>query len=170
MAGKVYTMDQLARAFQVWPPKQRGQFVRTLNGEMKLLAKYIKRKFFRTRGQRRRRVIIDRTGALRNSVRAFKVKLRGGILEAGVQMGGASAPYAPFIEHGTRGPYIIVPKRPGGWLRWKREDGSFAFAKRVVHPGIRARAPLSRGVKMRQKKIFRSIQKAHFKQLKQVFG
>lgn len=49
--------------------------------------------------------------------------------------------YAPYVEHGTGlwGPehkkYLIVPKKPGGTLRWTNSVGQTVFAARVMHPG-----------------------------------
>lgn len=50
--------------------------------------------------------------------------------------------YGPDIEFGTGlyGPehrrYLIVPKRPGGVLRWRDpKTGRIIFARRVMHPG-----------------------------------
>lgn len=47
-----------------------------------------------------------------------------------------------FVHEGTRGPYPITPKRPGGFLRWSSpRTGGYVFARRVMHPGIRIRQP-----------------------------
>lgn len=49
--------------------------------------------------------------------------------------------YAPHVEFGTGlwGPehrkYLIVPKKPGGWLAWRGPGGEMIFARRVMHPG-----------------------------------
>ena len=50
--------------------------------------------------------------------------------------------YAPHVEHGTGlwGPehrrYLILPKRPGGSLRWRDpRTGRVIFARAVMHPG-----------------------------------
>jgi hypothetical protein len=49
--------------------------------------------------------------------------------------------YAPDVEWGTGlwGPlhakYLIVPKKPDGWLHWVGADGRDVFAKKVWHPG-----------------------------------
>jgi hypothetical protein len=50
--------------------------------------------------------------------------------------------YAPDVEYGTGlwGPshakYLIEPKRPGGFLRWRDpHTGRYVYAKRVMHPG-----------------------------------
>lgn len=75
----------------------------------------------------------DRTGALRKSI-GYKVE--GTSLLDGIE--GtlfATAPHAIFIEDGTR-PHTILPK--GQYLRFK-SGRRWVFAKRVDHPGIRAR-------------------------------
>lgn len=55
---------------------------------------------------------------------------------------GTDVDYAPYVEHGTGlwGPdnseYIIRPRKPGGYLRWKdKETGEWIYAKEVHHPG-----------------------------------
>ena len=46
------------------------------------------------------------------------------------------APYAPFVDRGTR-PHVIEPKSPGGVLAFKVK-GQMVFAKKVNHPGTKA--------------------------------
>jgi hypothetical protein len=46
------------------------------------------------------------------------------------------APYAPYVDQGTR-PHEIKPKRPGGVLVFKM-NGQTVFAKKVHHPGTKA--------------------------------
>ncbi len=62
------------------------------------------------------------------------------------------APQALWTDEGTRGPYIIRPRNPGGMLRfyWPRGfegPGNYAF-RYVTHPGIAAqhwfRKPMQR--------------------------
>lgn len=55
---------------------------------------------------------------------------------------GTDVEYAPFVEHGTGlwGPfhakYLIVPKKPGGFLLWYDiQTGRPMFRHRVMHPG-----------------------------------
>ena len=56
---------------------------------------------------------------------------------------GATAPHAVFVEKGTR-PHVILPRRPGGVLRFSVGIapavglGRVVFTKRVHHPGTRA--------------------------------
>lgn len=72
----------------------------------------------------------DRTGALRNSVRRVDVSE----WRQKVVSGGGPAPYAVFIEHGTR-PHIIVGN-PTLTFMWKGVRVHFRY---VNHPGTRAR-------------------------------
>lgn len=58
---------------------------------------------------------------------------------------GPNVPYAPYQEFGTgergefpTGPYEIKPKNPGGVLVFK-VNGKTVYAKKVKHPGIKAR-------------------------------
>lgn len=168
--ARVFTIDQMAMAFQAWPPKQRRKLVRTMNREMEGLSVYIKKRFFRNSGKRRQTIIINRTGALERSVKAIKVRLKGGLLTSGVQMGGMSAPHAKFLEYGTRGPYPITPKRPGGWLRFMGKEGKYVFRRMVMHPGIKAREPLGKGVRARRGPILKAMAKDHAVLLKKMFG
>jgi len=48
------------------------------------------------------------------------------------------AEYAPYIEFGTRGPYVIRPKERKA-LKIPVEDRGYILRKKVVHPGIRPR-------------------------------
>ena len=61
--------------------------------------------------------------------------------------------YAPYVEHGTGlwGPehrkYLIVPKKPGGFLSWvDPRTGRRVFARQVWHPGSPGAHMVSRGV------------------------
>lgn len=56
-----------------------------------------------------------------------------------------NAPYGLFMEVGTR-PHIIVPRRPGGWLRWRTKTGERRRARLVHHPGTRPYAYLRRAL------------------------
>lgn len=77
-------------------------------------------------------------------------ELRASIEVRPIQGGAEISPdtvYEAYVEFGTgihseypgaqRQPYIIEPKNPGGALRFMVQ-GEWVFAKRVVHPGIRA--------------------------------
>lgn len=72
-----------------------------------------------------------RTGALRSSI---QVSFRGP-LYAEI---GPSVFYGVFQEFGTRGPYEIRPKRPGGVLVFT-VNGTRVVTKKVTHPGLDAR-------------------------------
>ena len=50
---------------------------------------------------------------------------------------GPSASYGAYQEFGTRGPYEIHPRRPGGRLVFQVE-GKTVYAKKVTHPGLKA--------------------------------
>lgn len=60
------------------------------------------------------------------------------VYESGTETG---VDHAPYVEWGTGlwGPkhakYLIVPKKPGGWLHWIGPDGGDVFARKVWHPG-----------------------------------
>jgi hypothetical protein len=76
----------------------------------------------------------DRTGLLTNSI--DKGDLEGSFKSQDLTITvSAGAPYAVFVEEGTR-PHKIRPRFRKS-LRWPVEGG-FAFAKEVDHPGTRA--------------------------------
>ena len=73
--------------------------------------------------------------------------------------------YAPYVEHGTGlwGPkhakYLIVPKRPDGWLRWIDPDtGNPVFAKRVMHPGSPGNHMFEIGVAIAEQEFEREVE------------
>lgn len=83
-----------------------------------------------------------KSGALRRSI---DVTYEQGGLQADVM---PDTEYASYVEFGTglhntllplgsRKPYVIEPKEPGGSLKFTAGDGSTVFAKRVIHPGIK---------------------------------
>ena len=74
-------------------------------------------------------VIPRRSGRL---ARSLRVSGRPGRRE--IVMGGASAPYAPYVEYGAR-PHVIRPRRAEA-LRFV-VDGEVVYARRVHHPGTR---------------------------------
>lgn len=51
---------------------------------------------------------------------------------------GPTVHYGPFQEFGTKGPYTIEPRRPGGVLVFE-VNGTKVFTKKVTHPGLKAR-------------------------------
>lgn len=69
----------------------------------------------------------SRTGKLARSIRATRVKSNEYRLEA-------TAPYAGYVEHGTK-PHIITP-RNGSFLRFV-VGGKVVYARRVRHPGTK---------------------------------
>lgn len=165
--AKTFTPEEYAGAFTGWPKGSEKRVRGSLNKEMGLLVGFIRRTYFRRSGMRRSSVIVSRTGALERSVGVVRAKRRGaGVLQAGVKM---DAPHARFIERGTQGPYVIVPRRKKV-LRFELQDGTVVFTRRVVHPGIRARAPLGRGVARRQVGISKRLNEAYGTQLVASFG
>ena len=79
-----------------------------------------------------------RTGRLRRSIRV--VEGAGGYV---VLMGGHGAPYAQFVEYGSR-PHIIRARRAMA-LRFEVR-GEVVYAKYVRHPGTRAQRILARAM------------------------
>lgn len=71
-----------------------------------------------------------RTGALRQSISIHY----DGPTKATI---GPEVPYGAFQEFGTKGPYAIAPKKPGGVLVFQT-GGKTVFARKVMHPGVKA--------------------------------
>lgn len=77
-----------------------------------------------------------KTGAMRQSLFARAIP-KGREVGHDLQR----APHARFVQFGTR-PHVITPSKKKA-LRWPA-GGTFAFAKRVNHPGYRGDAYLAR--------------------------
>lgn len=83
-----------------------------------------------------------RSGALRNS---WRVEGPGPYAAGGHEGFRATVStnvsYGPHVEHGTglfgpkHAPYQILPRNPGGVLRFVGKDGRIVFARSVLHPG-----------------------------------
>lgn len=84
------------------------------------------------------RLAPSRTGRLRRSIRI--VEEAGGYA---ILMGGHEAPYAPFIEYGSK-PHIIRARRARA-LRFE-VHGETVYVKYVRHPGTRAQRILNRAI------------------------
>jgi hypothetical protein len=79
------------------------------------------------------------TGVLKGSWYKLPTKWVGSKVESGIA---SNIGYAPHVEYGTGlyGPkaakYPILPKKPGGFLRWiDPKTGKEVFARKVMHPG-----------------------------------
>jgi len=82
----------------------------------------------------------ERTGRLKSTVRA-----ETGQNHVNIIVGGSQAPYARFLEFGTR-PHRILPRYKKA-LRFETEEG-IVFARRVMHPGVRGLFYLKRAAEM----------------------
>ena len=73
-------------------------------------------------------------GRLRDSISAESVRSRGSEVSTTIK---ADAEHASFQDQGTKGPYTILPRRPGGLLVffWPKV-GRVVALRRVRHPGI----------------------------------
>jgi len=83
-------------------------------------------------------VLQHRSGKLIGSVRTIPVVNTGAEIIGGVQAGGGPAYYAEYQNYGRTGPWEIKPRDPKGVLAFMI-DGKMAFAKKVMHPGLKAR-------------------------------
>ena len=168
--ARTFTVQEYAGAFTGWPKGSERRVRSQLNREMGLLVGFIRKTYFRRSGMRRPSVIVSRTGRLERSVRTVRAKrIRPRVLAAGVQMGGTGIRHARFLEFGTQGPYVIVP-RNRKVLRFELQDGTVVFTKKVVHPGIKARAPIGRGVARRQLGISQRLADAFGAELTATFA
>ena len=79
---------------------------------------------------RTRHAYTDRTGNLTGKTSGRVITSTHGGAEGEIV---ADAPYASFVEEGTK-PHEIVPRR-GQWLAWEAAQGDWHFARRVNHPG-----------------------------------
>ena len=113
------------------------KFLKTLNSLNKLHVT-ISRELAEAIKSNAERLAPTRTGKLRRSIRI--VEGAGCYM---VLMGGREAPYAPFIEYGTR-PHIIRARKAMA-LRFE-VHGETVYARYVKHPGTRAQRILSRAV------------------------
>ena len=168
--GRKLTAKEYAVILGRWPRMETTALREDINEQMDELADYIRKKFFKSGGKRNPNWIVNRSGAAQNSVVPMRAKISGSRITAGVKGGGTSARHFPFLEHGTTGPYIITPRRPGGFLRFETESGEVVYTRRVVHPGIRARAPIGRGVAQRQTAIIQALIQKHGRRLRKQFG
>lgn len=87
-----------------------------------------------------------RTGELAATVRPVKSRIVG---TNSYETGLTAAPWALIHEFGGRTrPHQILPKKPGGFLRFPGKGGGTVFASRVWHPGskIPARPYLRPGI------------------------
>ena len=89
--------------------------------------------------QRAIETVPKRTGRLRRSIRMRRIR-RG----YEVSMGGGEAPYAGFLEYGTRG-HVIRARRARA-LRFEIR-GEVVYAKYVHHPGLKPRRIMAEAVR-----------------------
>lgn len=89
------------------------------------------------------------TGELKRGWYQLPVVSMGERIQSGIA---SDVKYAPHVEFGTGlwGPkhakYPILPKKPGGWLRWiDPKTGKPVFARKVMHPGSPGRYMVSKG-------------------------
>lgn len=89
------------------------------------------------------------TGLLKQSWYTLGPKDAGQTVETSLQ---TNIDYAPHVEFGTGlyGPkaakYPILPKKPGGFLRWvDPKTGKEVFARKVMHPGSPGAYMLTKG-------------------------
>ena len=115
------------------------KLLKALNSLSKLHAA-ISRRLADTIRSNAERLAPARTGRLRRSIRVAEGA--GGYM---VLMGGREAPYAPFVEYGSR-PHIIRARRAMA-LRFEVR-GEIVYAKYVRHPGTRAQRILARAIEL----------------------
>lgn len=72
----------------------------------------------------------NKTGEMRDSM-ATRGSWNGGLIRVEVT---SNVIQTITTNFGAR-PHVIVPRKPGGTLRFKARSGKVVFAKRVNHPG-----------------------------------
>ena len=102
--------------------------------------------------QERTPVVLDRVGKVALGHMKANVAVQTGALRSSLYAVlssrstltlGSTAPHAVFVEKATK-PHLILPRRPGGVLRFSVGIapvvglGSVVFTKRVHHPGTKA--------------------------------
>jgi len=103
-------------------------------------------------------VLQQRTGKTIQSVRVIPTENDGETITGGVQAGGGPAFYFKFQEEGTA-PYTIEPTDPKGFLAFMI-GGKQVFAKKVNHPGLKARHPMQSTLDESRDAILESLQDA----------
>ena len=78
----------------------------------------------------------DRTGAARRSIKRTIIASDAGGTTGRIEAGGATAPYAPLHETGTR-PHEIRARRVPDLVFWWEKVGALFVGKKVNHPGTR---------------------------------
>jgi len=141
---------------------------------MKWTVRYIKKNYFRSRGDPGPGYIVSRSGKLKKSIKATpakNVKWKG-LIFATLKMGGPGMPYAAILEFGGRTrPHIIVPKKKK-FLHFIARDGTEVFTKKVQHPGsvFEPRAILGRGMARGAPQVRKFVRIEHNRILKKLFG
>lgn len=131
-------------------------FIRASLPPLTKLVRKVKRDGFRSSGKPRARIVISRSGSMKDSVRSF-IRSTGRSISLGIKMGGSGAPHAPFVEKGTRG-HMVRPRR-AKVLHWI-QDGQARFSKGHFVSGIKGRRILRRIFNREQKNFFRSLRTA----------
>ena len=127
----------------------RGVFARKLEGitgRLRAVEEYIVREVADSALSHARALTPVRSGRLRGSLR---IEAHGGT-ELHVVMGGSRAPYAPYVEYGTR-PHVIRPRRAEA-LRFEIE-GDMVYARLVHHPGTRPMEIMARAADLAMKRV-----------------
>jgi len=115
------------------------KLLKALNSLSKLHT-VISRRLAETIRSNAERLAPTRTGRLKRSIRI--VEGAGSYM---VLMGGREAPYAKFIEYGSR-PHTITARKAMA-LRFEAH-GDVIYAKYVRHPGTRAQRILARAIEL----------------------
>ncbi|MEB3207326.1 MAG: hypothetical protein VKK63_00225 [Synechococcus sp.] len=121
----------VASGMQKFPKAMAEAIAGAMNQQNTLLVGYIQRNKLTTRGANSVGVV---SGQLRGSVYASVASASESEVTSEV---GSPIFYAIYQEEGTR-PYTIVPRK-ARVLSWVGQDGNRAFAKKVKHPGLKAR-------------------------------
>jgi hypothetical protein len=167
-----FAMDQSPR-FEVMNREIDRAIRETYNEQLELAVRYVKRNYFRKRGDPRPEIIVSRSGRLESTVRVNRAVNKGGqgLIIGGLKMGDSRTPQARILEYGGRTrPHTIAARRAPTLAFFWEKVGKWVFPKVVHHPGsvFEPRAVIGRGIAHRTPILIRAVRRRIVKEMKTV--
>jgi hypothetical protein len=139
MADVVFVVNPSGynKAFKTWTGDPVGRYMikktEQVRGHARTLAPGPHKPPHNTTG------IVYGTGELARRITVTRHHAPSGDLEGHV----VSLPkHSLWVQRGTRGPYVIRPKKPGGLLKFHwHKVGRTVYLRKVTHPGIQIAQP-----------------------------